>query len=167
MKHNRSQSGRSARVALRCEALAAIIMLLPRSWVLAPCGFAEGLHKPSTSLSCHFSPWRWTHVSPKRRHRPANPHSSRTQDFNNNNNSRLVRLPHLCPWAYILIPIIFHEQYKLFSSLSSLLHFAPHRSSYSPNHLVSDTLFPFLNVRPSCTTIGCLSSSHLICWTNI
>jgi hypothetical protein len=114
-------------------------------WGLAPCGLEEGLHKPFTSLPCHYSPWRWTHVSPKRRHRPENPHSSRTQDFNNNN-SRLVRLPHLCPRAYIRVPIIFNEQYKLFSGFSSA-SFAPHRSSYCPNHLVSDTLFPFLNVR--------------------
>jgi hypothetical protein len=39
------------------------------------------LYKPSISLSCHFSPWRWKqHFSPKL-HRPANPHGAKPQDF--------------------------------------------------------------------------------------
>jgi hypothetical protein len=43
------------------------------------------LYKPSTSLPCHFSPSRWIqHISPKRRHRPANTHNTKTQDFYNN-----------------------------------------------------------------------------------
>jgi hypothetical protein len=42
------------------------------------------LYKPSTSLPCHFSPWRWRQrVCPKRRHRPANPCGARTKDFYN------------------------------------------------------------------------------------
>jgi hypothetical protein len=81
-------------------------MLSWKSWVLAPCGFAgrcrrfgetcclhpipsalalQVLYKHSIFLLCHFSHWRRReHVSPKRRHRFANPHGAKTQDFHNN-----------------------------------------------------------------------------------
>jgi hypothetical protein len=43
------------------------------------------LYKPSTSLPCHFSLWRWRHlVSPQHWHWSANPHGAKTQDFDSN-----------------------------------------------------------------------------------
>jgi hypothetical protein len=61
---------------------------LPYSLPLAPLSSAlspQALYKPSISLPCHFSPWRWRqHVSLKRWHRPTNSHGTKTQDLNNN-----------------------------------------------------------------------------------
>jgi hypothetical protein len=54
------------------------------------------LYKPSTSLSCHLSPWRWRqHVSPKRRYWPANTQGAKTQDFYNNTIIITVRTSNL------------------------------------------------------------------------
>jgi hypothetical protein len=70
---------------------------IPSFW-LAPCPqplLFRSYKNPSTSLPCHFSPWRSRqHVSPKRRHRPANIQGAKTQDFYNNNNLTINEVLH-------------------------------------------------------------------------
>jgi hypothetical protein len=66
---------------------------LPRIGSLPTTLALQVLQNTSTLLPCHFSPLKWKqHVSPKRRHRPANTHGANTQDLYNNMMSMLFML---------------------------------------------------------------------------